>query len=229
MKNPILWTVLVAQLFACGSNNQQNQAITRPTTQRTEINISNEEQCLNYLKGKNFYQKDARIEIQYDGNAYVYQSIDNKPVFVGYVEIGEMSSTGGREFKIYSASGGSQFLNLMLTSNGNITDMMDFSVYHPPASNTSTENKSVQTAVSDSKSESNNSEWSGWLDKYERLVERNNAIQSRVKSGDMNAMQEMAEISQEMVDVAAKCQENKDAMTPGEASRLMEIVQKIQY
>lgn len=72
-------------------------------------------------------------------------------------------------------------------------------------------------------------EWTQWLDKYENLVERNNALQSRVKSGDMNAAQEVASLSQELIEVSQKCQENQSAMSASEVKRMMEIMQKIKY
>lgn len=72
-------------------------------------------------------------------------------------------------------------------------------------------------------------EWTQWLDRYDNLVERNNALQSRIKSGDMNATQEVVSISQELMEVSQKCQENQSAMSASEVKRMMEIIQKIKY
>ncbi len=72
-------------------------------------------------------------------------------------------------------------------------------------------------------------EWAQWLDRYEDLVERNNTLQSRVKSGDMNATQEVVSLSQELMEVSQKCQENQSSMSVAEVKRIMEIMQKIKY
>ena len=80
-----------------------------------------------------------------------------------------------------------------------------------------------------SQAEEVKTEWTQWLDKYENLVERNNALQSRIKSGDMNAAQEVMSISQELMEVSQKCQENQSAMSASEVKRMMEIMQKIKY
>lgn len=72
-------------------------------------------------------------------------------------------------------------------------------------------------------------EWTQWLDKYENLVERNNALQSRIKSGDINAAQELVSLSQELMEVSQKCQENQSLMSAAEVKRMIEIMQKIKY
>ncbi len=86
----------------------------------------------------------------------------------------------------------------------------------------------VQTNESAPKSDVE-TEWSQWLDRYENLVERNNALQQRIKTGDLNAAQEVISISQEMVEVSQKCQENQSLMSASEVKRMMEIMKKIQY
>jgi hypothetical protein len=61
------------------------------------------------------------------------------------------------------------------------------------------------------------------------LVEKNNTLQVRVKSGDMSAAQDVVEISQELMEVYQKCQENQSAMSASEVERFMQIMQKIKY
>jgi len=72
-------------------------------------------------------------------------------------------------------------------------------------------------------------EWSQWLDRYENLVEKNNELRSRIKSGDLTAAQEAISVSQELVEVARKCQENQENMTTTDVQRMMIIMQKVKY
>ena len=73
------------------------------------------------------------------------------------------------------------------------------------------------------------SEWTEWLDRYEALVDKNNSLQSRVKAGDMNAMQEISVVSQEMIELSEKLQQGKGSMNASESKRLIDIMSKINY
>lgn len=72
-------------------------------------------------------------------------------------------------------------------------------------------------------------EWTKWLDKYEILVEKNNSLQSRVKSGDMNVIQEVSEISKEMIELSEKLQQGQGSMNASESKRMIDIMSKIKY
>ena len=80
-----------------------------------------------------------------------------------------------------------------------------------------------------STSEDKKTEWTQTLNQYEDMVNRVNALQDRVKSGDMSAAQEVGEVSKQMIDVSSKCQQNQSSMSASEAKRLIDIMQKIKY
>lgn len=95
------------------------------------LNTANSNECSNYLNGKNFYGRNARLEFHNDGNAYAYGNTNNEIVFAGYVESGERKGTNSRYIKVHDSMGGSQFLNLLLSDDGRIMDISDFSMWEP--------------------------------------------------------------------------------------------------
>jgi len=82
---------------------------------------------------------------------------------------------------------------------------------------------------SSSSIEDKNTEWTQWLNQYESLVEKNNVLQDKIKSGDTEAMKEVADISKKMIDLSSKLQAGKSSMSASESKRLIDIMQKIKY
>lgn len=91
-------------------------------------------------------------------------------------------------------------------------------------SNSSKQNNSSSTSIEEKKTE-----WTKWLDQYESLVEKNNELKERVKSGDMNIMNDVANNSKEMIELSTKLQTGQSSMTASESKRLIDIMQKIKY
>jgi|JI10StandDraft_1071094.scaffolds.fasta_scaffold03411_14 hypothetical protein len=89
--------------------------------------------------------------------------------------------------------------------------------------------KSQENNTSSTSTESKKTEWTEWLDQYESVVEKNNALQARIKSGDMDAMNDAANISKEMIDLSSKLQAGQSSMSASESKRLIDIMQKIEY
>ena len=90
-------------------------------------------------------------------------------------------------------------------------------------------NGGKQRNPSSADSEDKKTEWTDRLDRYEALVDKNNALQEKVKAGDMNAMQDIANVSKEMIDVSTNIQQHKGSMSASESKRLIDIIQKIKY
>jgi hypothetical protein len=115
----------------CTSSDEKETAMGKSVGKDFELHIDNKEECANFLKGENFSSGKAKIEFSYDGNAYVYNAINNNVVFAGYVEIGEAKGTG-RNVRIHDSTRGAQFLNLLLDSDGKLTDQSDYTTYEIP-------------------------------------------------------------------------------------------------
>ncbi len=92
------------------------------------VNVDDATGCINYLKGKNFYGGNVRLEFTYDGNAAVYNKQTNELVFTGYVEVGERYGNASRRIKV-GATTGSEVLKLMLSEDGNLMDETDATMY----------------------------------------------------------------------------------------------------
>ena len=79
-------------LQACTTENNQKEEmkLTTPISeekplaekQKYVLSTENSKECLNYLNGRNFYGRNARLEFHNDGNAYAYRNADNEIVFV---------------------------------------------------------------------------------------------------------------------------------------------------
>ncbi|MBK7970932.1 MAG: hypothetical protein IPK08_19550 [Bacteroidetes bacterium] len=91
------------------------------------------------------------------------------------------------------------------------------------------ENTGIKTEKNDQTATEPQTEWTIWLDKYEALVDKNNSLQSRIKSGDMAAVQEISEVSQEMIELSEKLQQGQGSMNASESKRLIDIISKIKY
>ncbi len=91
------------------------------------------------------------------------------------------------------------------------------------------QNTGTKSESNDQTASENPTEWTEWLDKYEALVDKNNSLQSRIKSGDMNAVQEVSEISKEMIELSEKLQQGKGSMNASESKRMIDIMSKIKY
>ena len=85
------------------------------------------------------------------------------------------------------------------------------------------------TRIKNPSSDETSTEWTKTLDEYESLVDKVNVLQTKVKSGDMYAAQEIGVVSKEMIDISNKCQQNQNSMSASEAKRLIDIMQKIKY
>lgn len=92
-----------------------------------------------------------------------------------------------------------------------------------------TQNTGTKSEPNDQTASEQATEWTQWLDKYEALVDKNNSLQSQIKSGDMNAVQEVSEISKEMIELSEKLQQGKGSMNASESKRMIEIMSKIKY
>jgi len=123
--------ILTSFLTACNSpKSAPSESIPEtPTPTRTKVvNVDDANGCLNYLKGKNFYGGNVRLEYTYDGNAAVYNRQTNELVFTGYVEGGERYGNASRRIKV-AATTGSEVLKLMLSEDGNLMDETDATMY----------------------------------------------------------------------------------------------------
>lgn len=97
--------------------------------EKPRLNIHLMEDCLNFLKGKNFYGDNARIEFHYDGNAYIYSNSDNIPLFTGYITVDQTLGSEGRMVRIHDTFGSEQVIILLLKEDGNLIDMSDYTLY----------------------------------------------------------------------------------------------------
>lgn len=70
-------------------------------------------------------------------------------------------------------------------------------------------------------------EWDEYLDEYEEYVDSYVKLYKKVMSGDMNAANEMAEITSSAQDLATKLGEGAATMTPQQIARFNEISQKM--
>jgi len=91
------------------------------------------------------------------------------------------------------------------------------------------QNAGTKSEATDQTASENPTEWTEWLDKYEVLVDKNNSLQSRIKSGDMNVVQEISVVSKEMIELSEKLQQGQGSMNASESKRMIDIMSKIKY
>lgn len=94
-----------------------------------KLNVNSKEDCINFLKGKNFYGDKARIEFHYDNNAYIYSKTDNNPLFTGYVSVDQTMGTESRMVRIHDTFGSGQVIILLLKEDESLIDMSDYAPY----------------------------------------------------------------------------------------------------
>ena len=116
-----------------GNNTKESNSAnaSESTSERKVVNIYDESACFNYLKGKNFYCSNGRLEFTYDGNVALFNRYTNEMVFTGNLEVAGMANEGLRTIKIHSSAGGNDALQMTLGDDGKLMDATDFTIYKP--------------------------------------------------------------------------------------------------
>ena len=121
--------------WSCGGNKSYNSTDNQSSSPSTYsqntivVNVSNESDCENYLKGKSFSGGSARIEFSYDGNASVYNNTTNTLALGGTFELGGIYHNQ-RILLIQDVSGSGE-LKYYLGGDGKLMDASDFTIYKP--------------------------------------------------------------------------------------------------
>jgi hypothetical protein len=130
LKKITLGIVIIILIGSCNGSKEQNHeplneiAVTEPV-----VNIENGNECLTFLKGKSFFSNKARIDFQYDNNAYIFSLADNRPIFTGYISIEDNYVPSGRIVRIHDTIGSGNVIILILNQDGTLADMSDNSKY----------------------------------------------------------------------------------------------------
>jgi len=123
--------ILTLLIGSCNrSKEQKNERLSEaPQVPESVVNIQKGNECLTFLKGKSFFSNKARIDFQYDNNAYIFSKAGNSSIFTGYITIDADQFASGRIVRIHDTFGSGQVIILLLNSGGELTDMSDNTKY----------------------------------------------------------------------------------------------------
>ncbi|MGZ4054392.1 MAG: hypothetical protein ACXVDZ_17035 [Bacteroidia bacterium] len=108
MKKIILLSTVLFNIACNAPNKKPAEILASQPKQEVKnkyaFDVANENDCLNFLKGKTFYGNAIRIEINNDGKVSMYKKTDNNLLFESdfgkQPEIGIRYGAGGRRIKI---------------------------------------------------------------------------------------------------------------------------------
>lgn len=132
-KSKIIITALVALVFSCKGNADENNQLELNNIKELSIkselvNIESEDACINFLKSKTFKDEKLTLSFLSDGYAEVRDATDNSTFIYGTFSLGEKYGTASRRLSIIDLSGSGK-VKLLLSSDGKIMDESSFSIY----------------------------------------------------------------------------------------------------